>query len=102
MAQKLKFRGVPVYMNGQNYYIPSLSTRQYQEQQAFLNAGVPDDTPPEKVVTWFFPLILMAIQRNYPDVTNDDLLDWLDAGTATEAVKAVTGQSKLEGVTEGE
>jgi len=99
---KLNFRGVPVYMNGQNYYIPSLSTRQYQENQTFLTAGVPDDTPPEKVVTWFYPLILLAVQRNYPDVTMENLLDWLDAGSAKEAVQAVTGQSKLEGVTEGE
>lgn len=102
MPQKLNFRGVPVHMNGQNYYIPSLSTRQYIEQQAFLAAGVPDDTPPEKVVTWFYPLVLMAVQRNYPDVTMDNLLDWLDVNSAQEAVKAVTSQSKIEAVTEGE
>lgn len=100
--QKLNFRGVPIHMNGQNYYIPSLSTRQYQEQQAFLTAGIPEDTPQEKVVTWFFPIILMAIQRNYPEVTLENLLDWLDANSVELAVKAVTGQSKLEAVNQGE
>lgn len=102
MPQQLKFKGVPVYMNGQNYYIPSLSTRQYQEQQAFLSAGIPDDTSPEKVSTWFHPIILLAINRNYPDVTLEDLQDWLDGVTSPEAIAAVTKQTKLEYVSQGE
>ena len=34
MKEKLKFPGVPIYMNGRNYFVPSLSTRQYRENQA--------------------------------------------------------------------
>ena len=100
--QKLNFKGVPVYMNGQNYYVPSLSTRQYQEQQAFLSAGIPDGTPPEQVISWFHPVVLLAVQRNYPEVTLENLADWLDAVTTQEAVGAVTKQTKLEYVSQGE
>jgi hypothetical protein len=102
MPQKLRYLGVPVYMNGQNFYIPSLSKRQYQENAARLAAGVPEGTPTEQGVTWFDDIILLAIQRNYPEVTADDLAEWLDLNTSTLALKALSGQSGLEAVSEGE
>src|ERR1700676_2143057 len=102
MTQKLKFKGRPIYLNGQNYYIPSLSTVQFEANAEFLAAGVPEDTPPAKAARWFHPVILLALQRNYPELTLEDLGNWLDLDSTSEALNALTGASKLERVAEGE
>jgi hypothetical protein len=102
MPQKLKYLGVPVYMNGQNYYIPSLSKRQYQENATRLAAGIPEGTSPADAASWFDDIILMAFQRNYPEVTAEDLAEWLDLNTTQQAIKALSGASGLEAVAGGE
>jgi hypothetical protein len=105
MAKKLNFVGVPVYMNGRNYYIPSLSKRQYQENAERLASPIPEGTPDAQVLSRFDDIILMAIQRNYPDVTAAELDEWLDLNTTRLAIQALTGASGLEtvsGTVEGE
>ena len=99
--QKLKYLGVPVYMNGQNYYIPSLSKRQYQENAKRLGEGIPSGTTTEEAISWFDDIILLAIQRNYPEVTAEQLAEWLDLNTSELAIKALSGQSGLLAVPEG-
>jgi hypothetical protein len=99
---KLKYRGRPVYMNGRNYYIPSLSTLQFEQSAEFLRAGIPEGTPREKVVRWYNDIILMAIQRNYPEVTKENLDEWLDLDSSQAALEVVWAASGLELVAEGE
>lgn len=99
MAQ-LKYLGVPVYMNGQNYYVPSLSTKDFRVHEATLSEVKKD----ESVVAMFdrfIPIIGLAIRRNY-DVTDEQLGEWLDLHTFKLAIKAVQDASGMEPVATGE
>jgi len=105
---KLKFQGVPVYMNGQNYFIPSISTRQYRENQQALEGSL-DQREGETVIAYAIrvqeaavPIIGLALRRNYPEITDDMLWDWLDAHTFNLAWRATQNASGMTPVTEGE
>jgi hypothetical protein len=99
---KLKYLGVPVYMNGQNYYIPSLSTRDFKANYELLTTPAADDEKPGASFDRYIPVILLAVQRNYPEVTLGDLEDWLDLHTFREAIQAVQAAAGLKPVSEGE
>jgi hypothetical protein len=99
---KLKYPGVPVYMNGQNYFIPSLSTRDFRENYALLTEEPAADAAPTAAFDRYIPIILLAVQRNYPDVTRDQLEEWLDLFTFRQAIAAVQNASGMTPVTEGE
>lgn len=101
---KLNFLGVPIYMNGQNYFVPSLSYQDFKANYALLIAAPPQETGPEMME--FFdariPVIGMAIRRNYPEVTDDELRGWLDMTTLPLAIQAVGAASGIKPVAEGE
>jgi hypothetical protein len=100
--QKLKYLGVPIFMNGQNYYLPSLSTKDFRANYYVLTAPVPEDAGPFASFDRFLPIILLALNRNYPDVIAEQLADWLDLHTFKLAVSAVQDASGIEPVAEGE
>ena len=100
--QKLRFPGVPVFLNGQNYYIPSLSLRDFRANYELLSKGMPEGATAAEVQERYNPIILLAVQRNYPDVTLEQLGDWLDLYTFNEALKAMQNASGTVPVTEGE
>ena len=100
---KLKFLGVPIYMNGQNYYIPSLSTVDFRNNYQLLTQS--DQNAPQDALSTFSaytPIIGLAIRRNYPEVTDEQLKEWLDLTTFPLAIKAVQAASGLAPVAEGE
>jgi hypothetical protein len=105
---RLKFPGVPVYMGGRNYFIPSLSARQYREHQAVLE-GTLEQVGDETIVAYAIrvqeacvPIIGLALRRNHPEVTDEELWDLLDVNTFNLAWKAVQNASGMTPVTEGE
>ena len=106
--EKLNFPGVPVYMNGRNYFIPSLSVRQYRENASSLESALEareGETAAafvSRVAAATIPVIGIALRRNYPDVTDDQLDDWLDSATLIQAWKATQNASGMTPVTEGE
>jgi hypothetical protein len=99
---KLKYLGVPVYMNGQNYYIPSLSTRDFRQHYDTLSAPPAEGATALSTFDTFIPVIGAAIRRNYPEVTDEQLGEWLDLTTFPLAIKAVQSASGLQPVSEGE
>jgi hypothetical protein len=103
MSQKLKYLGVPVYMNGQNYYVPSLSTVDFRNHYQLLTQS--DENAPKDALSTFtayIPIIGCAIRRNYPEVTDELLGEWLDLTTFPLTIKAVQAASGLAPVAEGE
>ena len=105
MAQQLKFLGVPVYMNGQNYYIPSLSTIDFRANYDTLTKPPTAEGDTEQIGETFdriLPIILLAIQRNYPEVTKENLAEWLDIHTFGLAIRAVQNASGMSPVSAGE
>lgn len=95
--QAVKFKGVPLFMNGQEYLVPSLSLRQFEENYAALTD--PIDKVEGRALFGHFekyiPIIGLAVRRNYPDVTDQDLYDWLDVNTFPAMFLAVQGASGL-------
>jgi hypothetical protein len=102
MPQKLKYLGVPVFMNGQNYYVPSLSTIDFRSNYGLLTSAPPEGSSPTESFERLIPVIGLAVRRNYPDVTDDNLEEWLDLTTFPTIIRAVQGASGLEPVSEGE
>jgi len=102
--EKLKYLGVPVYLNGQNYYIPSLSTRDFKTHYAELSATAKEGEGegPTEAFDRFIPVIGLAIRRNYPDVTDEQLADWLDLHTFRLAIRAAQAASGMTPVSVGE
>jgi len=102
MLQKMRFLGVPIYMNGKNYIVPSLTLRDYRANHEALNAPIPEGASILTFSDTFVPIIGVAIRRNYSDVTDEQLADWLTVETLPMAIKAVQGASGLTLVSEGE
>jgi hypothetical protein len=100
--QALKFVGIPVFLNGQNYYFPSLSTRVLRERYAEITAPPAEGETLPQMIGRYIPLLLLALNRNYPEVTAEELEDWLDANTFAEAVAAMQGASGIAPVPSGE
>jgi len=100
---KLKYLGVPVYLNGQNYYIPSLSYADFKANHDFLVSA--PDVDGANLFDYFdklVPIIGSAIRRNYAEVTDEQLTEWLDMTTLPMAAKAVQSASGITPVSEGE
>jgi hypothetical protein len=101
---EIPFQGVPFYMNGQKYYIPSLSLKQFRDNQAILTetAGEVTSDNLQEQFSKYIPLIRLAVNRNYPDITEDDLWEWLDLGTFREIFLIVQSASGMKPVSPGE
>lgn len=99
---KLKFLGVPVWMNGQNYYVPSLAWPDYKANYDLLT-GSP--TPGENTSEFMekrIPVLLLAVQRNYPEVAQIEFETWVDMITFKQLADAAAGVSASSAVSEGE
>ena len=102
MPQKLKYLGVPVFMDGQNYYVPSLSVCDFRAHYDDLVKQFPPETPFEEIYNHYAPIILLAVNRNYPDLSGEQLEKMFDLYTFKLAIKAVQAASGIEPVSEGE
>jgi len=102
LAVTPRFRGVPIFLNGQRIIVPSLSMGQVRQNQELIEAKPPEGEPLVDHAKRMQPVILAAINRNYPDVTADDLDEWLDLNTYPEVYLAMRGASGLKVVGPGE
>ena len=96
-----KFPGVAVILAGASLVIPALSLRQIQGLQARLagyTGGMDADSTGLVLDT-----VHAALTRNYPDVTLEQVADWVDMRNMRELMDAVMGVSGLaERVESGE
>jgi hypothetical protein len=102
-GHKPKYAGVPVYMDGREWIIPALSLRQFREHYETLRKT--DDLAEEnwkEILQTRLPIVLLAIQRNYPDMTEEQLLDMIDLNTFLTVVKAIASASGLRPAQPGE
>ncbi|KVN94977.1 hypothetical protein BGV56_00940 [Burkholderia ubonensis] len=96
MAELIK--GVSVTLGADTYVIPPLNFRMLQDladEIAVVNKGgsfVSD----ANTRAAFVSVILASIQRNYPDVSHDQLLEVLDVANAQAAMFALLGVSGFE------
>lgn len=99
-----KFRGVAVFMAGQTFIIPALSVRQFRDNYEKLTNPIGDVNENTITATFesFVPVIGLAIRRNYPDITDEQLWDMLDLATFKEVVAAIQNASGMREAVAGE
>lgn len=96
MPQKLvsepgKVDGVVFKFGGQDYIVPALNVKGARKHaEAIIGVGV---LKPIDQLSSIVDITLSAIQRNYPDVTQDFMENWLDLRNMREVFDAVVGQS---------
>lgn len=101
-ATKPRFEGITVYMDGREWVIPPLSVRQFRTYYStLLDTDVTPENWQQKVEAKL-PIVLAAIQRNYPDITEEQLLDMLDLKTFTMVMAAIANASGLRAARPGE
>ena len=96
---EVKFRGVAFFMNGREYIVPSLSLRHFQDNYELLT------TPPvdlREQFSLYIPVIGLALRRNYPEISDEELKDMLDLSSFRDALVAVQGASGMKTVAAGE
>jgi hypothetical protein len=102
----LKHYGTAIFMDGREWIVPALGVRQAREHlgQLIKFAASIDNTPEgfNKMVDEVVPILHMAFQRNYPEMTQDQLLDILDMRTFFDVMKAVMAQSGVTQAAPGE
>lgn len=118
---QLKYRGVPVFIAGRELIVPSLSVRQFNEHMALLmDPGVSQDEllaaisagdqdkitelrhKIEERMNRLVPVVGLAIRRNYPEITDEELFDILDLDSFAEVLRAVQSASGMKRVKPGE
>lgn len=100
----VKYRGVAVFFDGQEYIVPPLSVRQFRDNLKLLTEPVGEVTGENAVerMTKFIPVIGLALRRNYPELTDDRLWDLLDLNTFIQALLAVHKASGMKERAPGE
>jgi hypothetical protein len=104
IVEQAKYRGVPVYFDGKEWIVPPLSVRQFRDNLALLTEPVGEVNPANAIdrMNKFVPVVGLALRRNYPEVTDEYLLDALDLRTFFEVLVAVQKASGLKVATPGE
>ena len=92
--------GLKATLGGKEYVIPSLNARSVVEFSKTFGSGALDKPSAETVIMLGAKVLAAALARNYPEVTEDKLLDELspieiDQG-ASLAWEATRGGRKIE------
>jgi hypothetical protein len=96
--------GVAINLGGHDFVLAPLGLRLMREFQAKtedLSKRDPQPTPED----WYalnVDAIVASLQRNYPDVTSENIADLLDSSNVQEALRFVLDQTGLKRVKPGE
>jgi hypothetical protein len=86
-----RFDGQRIWMNGREWIVPALSMRQYIEHSELLKSTDVTVDNFHEFLTARVPVILAALQRNYPEVTEEQLEEMLDMRTFNLMLHAAQG-----------
>ena len=90
-----KIPGVALNLGGHELIIAPLNVNQLQHfQELFAHPPKTENISEEFEAS--LPLIVAALQRNYPDLTPDDARGLIDIGNFREVVNAITSESGLK------
>lgn len=93
-----KFEGMPITIGGVEYIVPPLSFRKVKQLQpeidklSQINAASVTANSSEATEV-MIKIIHSALQRNYPEITIDELEDMLDLANVRTIIQAVMGIS---------
>lgn len=89
-----KFKGIKITLGDKDLVVPPLNFRALQQLQDRLgkfNGGVDPES-----ISLVVDSAYAALQRNYPDIDRDWLIDALDLGNMTDVMEAVMDVSGLK------
>ena len=92
-----KYEGVVIRLGGRDLTIPSLSVGQAKRlwpQILELDSGITVQNLPQKHEQ-SIEIILAAVNRNYPEITREQLEEWIDLGNIRRVLLVVSGQSGM-------
>jgi hypothetical protein len=110
-TQQLPYEGQQIYMNGKVWTIPGLSVKHFRKFFPVLAKSTPiaKDASVEEQTRVIneglderLPAILAAMQRNYPDLTQEQLEDMLDAANIVPIIQAISRGSGMRPAKPGE
>lgn len=95
---QLKFNGHPMRIGDKVMVVPALSVRQVKLHRADLSvmSAIAGREPTDEEVDKLMKVALAALNRNYPDLTLDQLEDAVDLNSLPDVIAAVTGQTGLQ------
>jgi|SRR5579862_399426 len=105
------YDGLPVFMAGKAWIIPGLSVRQFKKFFPVMAkaTSIPEGASIEETgrilnesLDERLPVILAAMQRNYPDLTQDQLEDMIDANNVPAIMRAISSGSGMRPAKPGE
>ena len=104
MQQEVKYRGTPVFFDGKDHIVPSLSVAQFEDHFDKLTKVDPvtDQKSLKKKFATLLPIIGMALRRNYPTLSDAELRQHLDLSTFKECLQAVQNMSGMREAEPGE
>lgn len=88
--------GVKINLGGDNYIVPPLSFKNLRMLQPKLGLlKTVGDVPTEEQTDAIAQIVLMALSRNYPDLTLDQVSEVLDLSNMKQVLPAILGVSGL-------
>jgi hypothetical protein len=89
--------GVKVSMGGRDYTLPPLTLGSLKRIGNKINAlSTIDSVPNEEQTEAIASIVLASVNRNYPEITQDELLEMIDLGNLKEIFEAVLGVSGIK------
>src|SRR6266853_946378 len=89
-----RFHGTPSTLGGRTFTIPPLSIRELRPllpriEKLKAITSIPTAEDLDTVID----IVASAVQRNYPDVTRDEILELLDMSNAADLVRIALGRN---------
>lgn len=91
----VKVKGIPIPFNGTDYVVPPLSLGALEQLQERIASFTGDIRSKEQVAT-VLDAAHAALKRNYPEVTRDEVAEWIDVANMAEVFEAVMDISGLK------
>ena len=94
-----KYDGESIKIGGREFTVPPLNLKGVKKVEPMLkrlvemSANVASTIITPEQSDLMRDIVLVALNRNYPEMTADELDDILDLGNLTNIMEAVTGQS---------
>ena len=88
--------GSKINLGGNDYIVPPLSFKHLRtlEEKIAALSGI-KTKPTADQLSAVIEIVHAAITRNYPDITKEQLEDWLDIGNMKTVIPAIMGMSGL-------
>jgi len=91
----VKIKGIPVELGDRTLIVPPLALGALEQLQERIATFTGDIRSKEQIAT-VLDAAHAALKRNYPEVTREDVAEWVDVGNMAEVFEAVMDISGMK------